>query len=84
VFVNGRERPVIMQDMRRRIERGDVEAERGEAIQVRALFLRRVCERWLTRGGVGNVRYSAGSGGEVRGRIRCEEKRQLLGFASVC
>jgi hypothetical protein len=34
VFVNGRERPVVMQDMQRRIERGDIEAERGEAIQV--------------------------------------------------
>jgi hypothetical protein len=39
VFVNGRERPVIMQDMRRRIERGDIEAERGEAIQVCFLCL---------------------------------------------
>jgi hypothetical protein len=34
VFVNERERPVVMQDMQRRIERGDIEAERGEAIQV--------------------------------------------------
>jgi hypothetical protein len=38
VFVNGRERPVIMQNMRERIERGDIEAEREEAIQVRALW----------------------------------------------
>jgi hypothetical protein len=37
VFVNGRERPVVMQNMRERIERGDIEAEREEAIQVRAL-----------------------------------------------
>jgi hypothetical protein len=34
VFVNGRERPVIMQNMRERIERGDLDAERKEAIQV--------------------------------------------------
>jgi hypothetical protein len=39
VFVNGRERPVIMQDMRRRIERGDIEAERREAIQVCFAYL---------------------------------------------
>ncbi|KAH7384344.1 Oxo-4-hydroxy-4-carboxy-5-ureidoimidazoline decarboxylase [Phaeosphaeria sp. MPI-PUGE-AT-0046c] len=35
VFVNGRPRPVIMEDMRRRIDRRDIEAERREAIQVR-------------------------------------------------
>jgi hypothetical protein len=34
VFVNGRGRDVIMQDMRRRIERGDVELERGEGVDV--------------------------------------------------
>jgi hypothetical protein len=39
VFVNGRERPVIMQNMRERIERGDLDAERKEAIQVRFLHL---------------------------------------------
>jgi hypothetical protein len=39
VFVNGRERPVIMQNMRERIERGDLDAERKEAIQVRFLYL---------------------------------------------
>ncbi|KAI1114560.1 Oxo-4-hydroxy-4-carboxy-5-ureidoimidazoline decarboxylase [Nemania sp. NC0429] len=33
VFVNGRGRKVIMEDMRRRIDRGDVEAEEREAIQ---------------------------------------------------
>ncbi|KAF1957791.1 hypothetical protein CC80DRAFT_491152 [Byssothecium circinans] len=33
VFVNGRERPVIMENMRARIDRGDIEAERLEAIQ---------------------------------------------------
>ncbi|OJD24009.1 hypothetical protein ACJ73_04637 [Blastomyces percursus] len=33
VFVNGRSRDVIMQDMRRRIERGDVEKEKEEIIQ---------------------------------------------------
>jgi hypothetical protein len=32
--VNGRERPVIMDNMRMRIERGDLDAERREAIQV--------------------------------------------------
>lgn len=33
VFVNGRPRPTIMDDMRRRIQRGDIESERREAIQ---------------------------------------------------
>lgn len=33
VFVNGRSRPVIMEDMRRRIQRGDIVAERGEALR---------------------------------------------------
>lgn len=37
VFVNGRERPVVMQNMRERIARGDIEAEREEAIQVCAV-----------------------------------------------
>ncbi|KAK2767011.1 hypothetical protein FQN54_006328 [Arachnomyces sp. PD_36] len=32
VFVNGRGRDVIMEDMKRRIERGDVELERREAV----------------------------------------------------
>lgn len=34
VFVNGRGRDVIMEDMRRRIERGDGEAERREGVDV--------------------------------------------------
>jgi 2-oxo-4-hydroxy-4-carboxy--5-ureidoimidazoline (OHCU) decarboxylase len=34
VFVNGRPRPVIMENMRARIARGDIKAERAEAIQV--------------------------------------------------
>ncbi|KAF3032814.1 hypothetical protein E8E12_003297 [Didymella heteroderae] len=33
VFVNGRPRPVIMENMRSRIDRGDIKAERQEAIQ---------------------------------------------------
>ncbi|KAI1362207.1 Oxo-4-hydroxy-4-carboxy-5-ureidoimidazoline decarboxylase [Xylaria arbuscula] len=33
VFVNGRSRDVIMEDMRRRIDRGDILAEEKEAIQ---------------------------------------------------
>jgi 2-oxo-4-hydroxy-4-carboxy--5-ureidoimidazoline (OHCU) decarboxylase len=33
VFVNGRGRPEIMEDMRRRIERGDYAAEEREAIE---------------------------------------------------
>ncbi|KAF2027437.1 hypothetical protein EK21DRAFT_71803 [Setomelanomma holmii] len=33
VFVNGRPRPVIMENMRARIDRGDIVAERKEAIQ---------------------------------------------------
>lgn len=36
VFVNGREREVIMQDMRRRIDRGDLQAEIKEAVEVSA------------------------------------------------
>jgi hypothetical protein len=39
VFVNGRERPVIMENMRARMERGDLEAERREAIQVCFSFI---------------------------------------------
>ncbi len=35
VFVNGRPRPVIFEDMRKRISRGDIAAERKEAIKVR-------------------------------------------------
>lgn len=34
VFVNGRSRPVVMQNMRERIDRGDIRAEEQEAIQV--------------------------------------------------
>ncbi|KAI6085547.1 Oxo-4-hydroxy-4-carboxy-5-ureidoimidazoline decarboxylase [Hypoxylon rubiginosum] len=33
VFVNGRSRPVVMQNMRERIDRGDIRAEEQEAIQ---------------------------------------------------
>ncbi|KAF2264796.1 hypothetical protein CC78DRAFT_220258 [Lojkania enalia] len=33
VFVNGRTRPVIMENMRARIDRGNINAERQEAIQ---------------------------------------------------
>ncbi|KAF1933156.1 uncharacterized protein M421DRAFT_603 [Didymella exigua CBS 183.55] len=33
VFVNGRPRPIIMENMRSRIDRGDIKAERQEAIQ---------------------------------------------------
>jgi len=33
VFVNGRSRPVIMDDMRERIARGDIKQERAEAIK---------------------------------------------------
>ncbi|KAF2251859.1 hypothetical protein BU26DRAFT_516604 [Trematosphaeria pertusa] len=33
VFVNGRSRPVIMENMRARIDRGDIRAERQEATQ---------------------------------------------------
>lgn len=34
VFVDGRSRKVVFEDMRRRIERGNVGAERREAIKV--------------------------------------------------
>ncbi|KAH7139178.1 Oxo-4-hydroxy-4-carboxy-5-ureidoimidazoline decarboxylase [Dendryphion nanum] len=33
VFVNGRSRPVVMDNMRQRISRGDIQAERAEALQ---------------------------------------------------
>ncbi|KAL2074053.1 hypothetical protein VTL71DRAFT_7831 [Oculimacula yallundae] len=33
VFVNGRSRPVIMENMRSRIDRGDIKLERAEAIK---------------------------------------------------
>lgn len=39
VFVNGRGRGEVMKDMRRRIERGDVAAERREATQVSFFFI---------------------------------------------
>jgi OHCU decarboxylase len=39
VFVNGRPRPVIMQDMQSRIDRGDIKQERLDAIQVRLLSM---------------------------------------------
>lgn len=39
VFVNGRGRDVIMQDMRRRIDRGDIEKEKEEIIQVRFIVI---------------------------------------------
>jgi 2-oxo-4-hydroxy-4-carboxy--5-ureidoimidazoline (OHCU) decarboxylase len=38
VFVNGRSRHVVMEDMRRRIDRGDIEAEEREGIQVSKLL----------------------------------------------
>ncbi|KAI6709852.1 hypothetical protein JHW43_007615 [Diplocarpon mali] len=34
VFVNGRSRPVIMENMRSRIDRGDIKLERDEAIRI--------------------------------------------------
>jgi len=34
VFVNGRSRPVVMQNMEERIKRGDIEREKVEAIEV--------------------------------------------------
>lgn len=36
VFVNGRSRPVIMEDMRRRIDGGDLKSEQAAAIRVSA------------------------------------------------
>lgn len=38
VFVNGRSRAVIMDDMRKRIDSGDLMAERAAAIRVRSLL----------------------------------------------
>lgn len=37
VFVNGRPRPVIIEDMEKRIERGDIKQEKLDAIQVRVI-----------------------------------------------
>ena len=34
VFVNGRARPVVMENMRERIARGDIKQERVDAIEV--------------------------------------------------
>jgi hypothetical protein len=39
VFVNGRSRPVVMQNMEERIKRGDIEREKVEAIEVRGKFI---------------------------------------------
>ena len=44
VFVNGRARPAIMENMRTRIDRGDISAERQEAIQA-------MCDIALDRAG---------------------------------
>ena len=36
VFVNGRSRPVIMADMQQRIDHGDIQQEKQDAIKVKA------------------------------------------------
>lgn len=36
VFVNGRSRPVIMEDMQKRIDHGDIQQEKQDAIKVKA------------------------------------------------
>lgn len=43
VFVNGRSRPVIMENMRARIDRGDIAAERREAIKVGNTLINAIC-----------------------------------------
>lgn len=40
VFVNGRSRAVIVDDMQARIKRGDIQLERHEAINVRHVSLK--------------------------------------------
>ena len=48
VFVNGRERSAILDDMQARIDRKDISSERAEAIKVRArryYFKCIMCER---------------------------------------
>ena len=40
VFVNGRSRSIVMDDMRARIDRGNIRIERVEAIQVCLTFRR--------------------------------------------
>jgi len=47
VFVAGRPRRVILEDMRTRIRRGDGEMERREAIKVSGLLMTRVGEYLL-------------------------------------
>ncbi|OAG44958.1 hypothetical protein AYO21_00920 [Fonsecaea monophora] len=43
VFVNGRSRPVIMEDMQQRIDRGDIQLEKQEAIKVGSTALVNPC-----------------------------------------
>ncbi|KIW86014.1 hypothetical protein Z517_01408 [Fonsecaea pedrosoi CBS 271.37] len=43
VFVNGRSRPVIMEDMQQRIDRGDIQLEKQEAIKVGSTALVKPC-----------------------------------------
>lgn len=44
-FVNGRSREVIMVEMRQRIDRGDMEREIGETIQVIFFLVDKVCSK---------------------------------------
>jgi 2-oxo-4-hydroxy-4-carboxy--5-ureidoimidazoline (OHCU) decarboxylase len=49
VFVNGRSRGIVMEDMRRRIDRGDFQAEEKEAIEVGTAHQMRGLHRALLR-----------------------------------
>ena len=54
VFVNGRSRAVIVEDMQARINRGDIQMERHEAINVCLVFLK---YRMDADKAIGNMRY---------------------------
>lgn len=57
VFVAGRPRKVIMEDMRMRIRRGDGEMERREAIKVSGLWEMSMLGQEFAKGRTGHVRY---------------------------
>lgn len=65
VFVNGRSRDVIMEDMRRRIERGNLAAEEEEAINVSPVLLRPM-ETGIANARTGYGRYCQGQSRKAR------------------
>lgn len=65
VFVAGRPRKVIFEDMRKRIARDDPEMERRDAIKVSVPAYTTVQTRFTTNSSRGNVRYCARSSEEA-------------------